>query len=237
MSTHNMFSWRNKNKIYRISFLIYTYEIFFLFLHKSICCGYSLEVPQWGTSNEYLQHMFSWRNKKNINTFWLKNMPNLELYRLTETLIWAGYNPFGKCFPWWIIFSFKEILYFFFLAQFGVPTLQPMACLPRLIQTCFWVPRKSFDRSRKHIFRDIFLFYHELEMCPQYRDAPAVGYLTIKLQNSIWYKYLNLSLTGSPTYVPTYVRTHIRTQEFRGRRHRICWGKSHRSHNQNVVIK
>ena len=26
--------------------------IFFLFLHKNICCGYSLEVPQWGTSNE-----------------------------------------------------------------------------------------------------------------------------------------------------------------------------------------
>ena len=27
---------------------------------------YSLEVPHWGTSNEYLQHMFSWRNWKNI---------------------------------------------------------------------------------------------------------------------------------------------------------------------------
>ena len=32
----------------------------------------------------------------------------------------------------------------------------------------------------------------ELEMCPQYKDAPAVGYLTIKLQNSTWYKCLNL---------------------------------------------
>ena len=36
------------------------------------CCGYSLEVPQQGTSNEYPQHMFPWRNKTNINTFWLK---------------------------------------------------------------------------------------------------------------------------------------------------------------------
>ena len=27
--------------------------ILFLFLHKNISCGYSLEVPQWGTSNEY----------------------------------------------------------------------------------------------------------------------------------------------------------------------------------------
>ena len=40
--------------------------ILFLFLHKNIRCGYSLEAPQLGTSNEYPQHMFSWRNKKNI---------------------------------------------------------------------------------------------------------------------------------------------------------------------------
>ena len=34
----------------------------------------------------------------------------------------------------------------------------------------------------------------------------AVGYLTTKLQNSTWYKCLNLSLTGSCTYVRTYIR-------------------------------
>ena len=28
---------------------------------------YSIEVPCSGTSNEYQQHNFSWRNKKNIN--------------------------------------------------------------------------------------------------------------------------------------------------------------------------
>ena len=33
---------------------------------SNICCGYSLEVPPWGTSNEYPQHMFLWRNKKFI---------------------------------------------------------------------------------------------------------------------------------------------------------------------------
>ena len=52
----------------------------FLLLHENNCCGCSLEVPQWGTSNEYpqhvscragvsneypWQHMFSYRNKKN----------------------------------------------------------------------------------------------------------------------------------------------------------------------------
>ena len=52
-------------------------------------------------------------------------------------------------------------------------------------------------------------FYYQLlsklEMCPQYTDAPVVGYLTIKLQNSTWYKCLNLSLTGLRTYERTYV--------------------------------
>ena len=42
-------------------------QIFFLFLHENICCGCSLEAPQWGASNEYPQHMFSCRNKKKIS--------------------------------------------------------------------------------------------------------------------------------------------------------------------------
>ena len=37
---------------------------------ENICCGYSLEVPQGSTSNEYQQHMFLLRNKKNITSFW-----------------------------------------------------------------------------------------------------------------------------------------------------------------------
>ena len=40
--------------------------ITFLFLNENICCGYSLEVPQRGASNEYPQHRYSLRNKKNI---------------------------------------------------------------------------------------------------------------------------------------------------------------------------
>ena len=31
---------------------------FLLFLHKNICCGYSLEAPCQGASNEYPQCMF-----------------------------------------------------------------------------------------------------------------------------------------------------------------------------------
>ena len=29
---------------------------FFLFLHKNICCGYSLEATRQGASNKYPQH-------------------------------------------------------------------------------------------------------------------------------------------------------------------------------------
>ena len=59
----------------------YTHDIF-LFLHKKICCGYSLEAPRWGASNEYPQHMFLLRNKKNISTFLLKKMHYLEIWDL-----------------------------------------------------------------------------------------------------------------------------------------------------------
>ena len=41
--------------------------------------GYSLEGPHQGTSNEYSQHMFSMRNKKNISVFWLKKAPYQDL--------------------------------------------------------------------------------------------------------------------------------------------------------------
>ena len=52
-------------KVFQVLFFSY-------FSMKNLCCGYSLEGPQWGASIEYLQHMFLWRNKKNINSFWLK---------------------------------------------------------------------------------------------------------------------------------------------------------------------
>ena len=47
-------------------FFIRKMLISFLFLNKNICCGYSLEAPRRGASNEYPQHMFSSINKKNI---------------------------------------------------------------------------------------------------------------------------------------------------------------------------
>ena len=48
----------------------------------------------------------------------------------------------------------------------------------------------------------------KLEMCQHYKDATAVGDLTIKLQNSTWYKCLNRSLNRI-SYVCTYVHTFV----------------------------
>ena len=39
--------------------------LFFLFIHKNICCGYSLEAPRRGASNEYPQHVFLWGIQEN----------------------------------------------------------------------------------------------------------------------------------------------------------------------------
>ena len=41
--------------------------IFLLISPQKHMVWYSLEAPHRGASNEYQQHMFSWRNKKNIN--------------------------------------------------------------------------------------------------------------------------------------------------------------------------
>ena len=49
-----------KNENFQIKILI-----FFIFLLENIDCGYSLEPPRRGGSNEYPQSMFSSRNKKN----------------------------------------------------------------------------------------------------------------------------------------------------------------------------
>ena len=47
---------------------------------------YSLEAPHWGTSNEYPQHMFSWRNKKK---YYVDSPSYLAQWRYTFSLIIA----------------------------------------------------------------------------------------------------------------------------------------------------
>ena len=56
----------SQNPLSQWELLAQNIDIFFLFLEENIRCVYSLEVPRWGTSNEYPQHMFSSKNKQNI---------------------------------------------------------------------------------------------------------------------------------------------------------------------------
>ena len=52
--------YHQKMETFRWKFLI-----FFLISAQNLDCGYSLEPPRWGGSNEYPQSMFLNRNKKN----------------------------------------------------------------------------------------------------------------------------------------------------------------------------
>ena len=75
--SYDIFWWSNKKTQLRRKkkkciatdkafFFIRKILISFSFLHENICCGYPLEASWRGASNEYPQHMFSWRNEKNI---------------------------------------------------------------------------------------------------------------------------------------------------------------------------
>ena len=51
-------------------------ELLFLFLQENICCGYSLEVPRRGTSNEYHNICFHGEIRKILTRYpflsWLR---------------------------------------------------------------------------------------------------------------------------------------------------------------------
>ena len=67
-----MFSWCENKVPDNSCFLLFFFYSFFFnpkerlafkLLYENNCCGNSLEAPRRGASNEYPQHMFSWRNK------------------------------------------------------------------------------------------------------------------------------------------------------------------------------
>ena len=53
--------------------LYINYTLFFLISAQNIDCGYSLEPPRRGCSNEYPQSMFLSRNKEKISEFLSEN--------------------------------------------------------------------------------------------------------------------------------------------------------------------
>ena len=59
--------------------------IIFLISAQNIDCGYSLEPPRQGGSNEYPQSMFFSRNKKNIRIFiWKLSVFGGEIFNIFE---------------------------------------------------------------------------------------------------------------------------------------------------------
>ena len=102
---HTMYCIHHKNSDIKAPIILtapdkrrYQVNIFFLFIHKPICCGYSLEVPRWGTSNEYWQHLVLWKKKKYINTFWWE-----------MRLIWSHntYPKFWTCLFYYLLMCLK----------------------------------------------------------------------------------------------------------------------------------
>ena len=72
--------------------------IFFRISSQNIDCGYSLEPPRWGGSNEYPQSMFLSRNKKN-NVYPLKRQ-----FYYIKVGFKGGQNYIGV-FSWWLFES------------------------------------------------------------------------------------------------------------------------------------
>ena len=70
--------------------------IFFLFVHENIYCGYSLELPQWGNSNDYPQYMFSWRffNQDIPHTHSFEG-PKLQI--VAQNILSNTYNEVNPC--------------------------------------------------------------------------------------------------------------------------------------------
>ena len=98
----------------------------FLNSPQKTCCGYSLEAPCQGASNEYhniwfcgeMRKLFSrtsWINKKNMNTFWLKQASYQELWYINELVRYERQKrPHSFfCFPF-----FSVSLFFFLNACF-----------------------------------------------------------------------------------------------------------------------
>ena len=102
-------------------------------------CGYSLEAPRRGASNEYPQHMILLWNKKDISIFWMKKVPYLLLCICTDTccLIWASYGLFPGCLIRASYIPFQGLFKIFIFTAYTwkytlwVPTQQ--VCLTRAI--------------------------------------------------------------------------------------------------------
>ena len=78
--THSVLSDLRLNCLFKLVCPILRVNMVNCFSVKNICHRHSLEMPHWGTYNEFLQHIFLRRNKENIIIFLWKKVPEyLEL--------------------------------------------------------------------------------------------------------------------------------------------------------------
>ena len=58
----------------------------------NICCGYSLEAPYRGASNEYPQHTFLWRTRENYPRIIIKYcfLSSLKSPKVTDQLLFLS---------------------------------------------------------------------------------------------------------------------------------------------------
>ena len=87
----------------------------FLFLLKNIDCGYSLEPPRRGGSNEYPQSMFLSRNKKKYQNFLSENFHfpviKFSVYLNRRVLVMGSSGGFCWSPMWYMWVPFFHVLH------------------------------------------------------------------------------------------------------------------------------
>ena len=64
-------------------------SLFFLFLLKNIDCGYSLELPHWGSSKKYQNLCFEQKYEKiSEYMFWAEIWKNFRIFYLKIFIVW-----------------------------------------------------------------------------------------------------------------------------------------------------
>ena len=104
---------------------------------------YSLEAPCGGASNEYPQHMFSWRNKKNINCYQLLSRPMYPHILTIQNSLESN------------IIQYGYLLQSNFNSSNSSNTHGSFTMANS--NSVFESLQNSYDNSRKRIFRDFFL--------------------------------------------------------------------------------
>ena len=146
----------------------YPQNIFLISGQKHNRCGYSLEAPHRGASDEYQQHMFSSRYKKIINTFRLKKVPYLEVYQVIAGLdLFCSLMEKLLVVPHWPTFARAYVVILSYLYYCTIePPFKPTSFLgqdypnkPAVDTESIVALEKNIVSDKRFIQIDIFLVY------------------------------------------------------------------------------